>query len=232
MSDGRADGRVSGSRRFDGVVFDMDGTLIDTEPLHRESWVRPLAAVGLTIPTGDYDRHFAGKPGMRIIEDYVGLTGEAARCLYDAVYAEFWVLAERAVQPVHGVVELLDYLQGWPKAVCTSAERKSAMRLLTMLDLLPRFDAVVTADDVRRGKPDPEPYLLAAERLGLPSGRCVAFEDSPLGLTSARTAGMFCIGIEGTAPDLEELAEFVVRDYADPRLIELFGFAAEEESRT
>jgi sugar-phosphatase len=206
------------SFRFAGAVFDLDGTLVQSEHIHRQSWVEPLAELGITVDEDAYLRDFAGKPGLAIIRDHIGLDGDAAIALYEKVSGNYWRLAVDQVEPTHGLLTFLDRIGHVPKAVCTSAERESALRMLDLLDLTPRFDAIVTASDVTCGKPDPEPFLLAAERIGIAPERCIAFEDSTNGLLAAGAAGMERIGI-GPAPENgDELAGLWIMDFADPAL--------------
>jgi HAD superfamily hydrolase (TIGR01509 family) len=205
--------------RFAGFVFDLDGTLVQSEHLHRLSWNAPLGALGITIDDDRYAREFAGMPGTQIAQEHLGLTDPAViQQLYEDVTEAYWMLAEGNVEPTPGLVRFLDELGDVPKAVCTSAQYDSAHRMLGMLHLTERFGAVITATDVTRGKPDPEPFLLAAERLGVRANVCLAFEDSANGLRSARSAGMQCVGIGIGAKQFPDLADYWIEDFTDAGL--------------
>jgi HAD superfamily hydrolase (TIGR01509 family) len=204
--------------RFAGAIFDLDGTLVQSEHIHRQSWVEPLAELGIAVDEDVYLRDFAGKPGLAIIRDHIGLEGDAAVALYEKVSGNYWRLAVEEVEPTPGLLAFLDRIAGVPKAVCTSAERESALRMLDLLDLTPRFDAIVTATDVSRGKPDPEPFLLAAERIGIAPNQCIAFEDSTNGLLAAGAAGMERIGVGPAPQNGDELAGLWITDFTDPAL--------------
>jgi HAD superfamily hydrolase (TIGR01509 family) len=209
--------------RFSGAIFDLDGTLVQSEHLHRQSWVQPLADLGIAVDEDAYLRDFAGKPGLAIIRDHIGLEGDAAVALYEKVTDAYWRLAVEEVAPTPGLLAFLDQIPDVPKAVCTSAERESALRMLDLLDLTARFDAVVTASDVRRGKPDPEPFLLAATRIGVAPDQCVAFEDSTNGLLAARAAGMYRFGVGPKPEHGDDLADAWIADFTDAALGELFS---------
>jgi HAD superfamily hydrolase (TIGR01509 family) len=209
--------------RFAGAIFDMDGTLVQSEHLHRESWIEPLAEIGIAVDEDAYLRDFAGKPGMKIISDHIGLNGEAAIALYDRVTSNYWQIAVSQVEPTAGLLAFLDRISPLPKAVCTSAQRESARRMLDLLDLTSRFDAIITATDVTRGKPDPEPFQLAASRLNLAADSCIAFEDSANGLVSARAAGMYCVGVGAGATVYADLANVWISDFTDPELPRIMG---------
>jgi HAD superfamily hydrolase (TIGR01509 family) len=211
------------SLRFAGAIFDMDGTLVQSEHLHRESWKEPLAEIGIAVDEDAYLRDFAGKPGMKIISDHIGLNGEAAIALYDRVTSNYWQIAVSQVEPTAGLLAFLDRISPLPKAVCTSAQRESARRMLDLLDLTSRFDAIITATDVTRGKPDPEPFQLAASRLNLAADSCIAFEDSANGLVSARAAGMYCVGVGAGATVYADLANVWISDFTDPELPRIMG---------
>lgn len=203
--------------RFAAAIFDLDGTLVQSEHLHRQSWIEPLAELGIAVDEDAYLRDFAGKPGMLIIRDHVGLEGDAALDLYERVTEGYWQLAVEA-EPTAGLLTFLDQLVKLPKAVCTSAQRESAHRMLDLLGLTYRFDVIVTATDVKRGKPDPEPFHLAAEQLAVHPAACIAFEDSANGLRAARAAGMTVVGIGPGATTFGDLAERWIEDFTDPAL--------------
>ena len=203
---------------YRAAVFDLDGTLVQSEHLHRESWIEPLARRGMTVDDVTYFRDFAGKPGMQIIRDHVGLIDAEAESLYHDVNSRYWAIAVDAVQPTAGLVPFLESIRELPKAVCTSAQRESALRMLDLLGLTKFFDAVVTATDVDRGKPDPEPFLLAAIRLAVKPDTCVAFEDSANGLISARSAGMATVGIGPGRGLYADLADDWIADFTDSTL--------------
>ena len=209
--------------RFAGAIFDMDGTLVQSEHLHRESWIEPLAEIGIAVDEDAYLRDFAGKPGMKIISDHIGLNGEAAIALYERVTSNYWQIAVNQVEPTPGLLAFLDRISPLPKAVCTSAERESAHRMLDLLELTCRFDAIITATDITRGKPDPEPFQLAASRLNVTPDSCIAFEDSANGLVSARAAGMYCVGVGAGATVYADLANVWIPDFTDQELPRIMG---------
>lgn len=189
------------------VVFDMDGVLIDSGAHHRDAWRATLADLGVA-PAPDFWRLTIGRPSEEAVELLLGRRvpdGEAfrlARLKHDH-YARF---VRRGLVPIAGAVQFLAALAhaDVPRAVGTSASRYDTERLLSKLGLRRHFEVIVTADDVRRGKPDPEVYLQAAEALAVPPDACVVFEDSVVGVHAARAAGMRAIGLT-TAHSAAEL---------------------------
>ncbi len=189
------------SSRFDAVVFDLDGTLIDTESLCNAAGVEACANLGFPVSL-EFFESLAGiddRTRATLIEERVGATVELQAFLTE------WdrLCTERFAQgiPVKaGAVELLERLgaAGIPLALATSSRQGPAEEKLAGADLRRHFRTVVTFDDVAAPKPAPDPYLLAAERLGVSPARCVAFEDSETGARSARAAGLTVVQI----PDL------------------------------
>lgn len=190
-------------------IFDMDGVLVDSGAHHREAWRALLDELG-AAPSGPDDwRITIGRPAEEAIPLLLGTivpAGDARRLAQRKrdLYAR---LARRGTLAVRGVGEFVRALAaaGVPRAVGTSAMRRDADALLGELGLRGYFDVVVTADDVTRGKPDPEVYREAARRLGVPAAACLVLEDSVVGILSARSAGMRAVGVT-TAHTAAELA--------------------------
>jgi beta-phosphoglucomutase len=186
---------MSGPR---AVIFDMDGVLVDSGAHHREAWTRLLTELGVTPPAGFW-RRTIGRPSVEAVPLLLGksVAPAEARRLANRKHAHYERLAATGMPAVQGAVAFVDTLRarGVPLAVATSARRSDAVELLGPLGLLDRFEAIVTAEDVTRGKPDPEVYLLAAARLGAPADACLVFEDAVVGVQAARRAGMRVVGV-------------------------------------
>lgn len=165
-------------------------------------------------------RVLAARPGRETCRERFGVTADEAERISERVTRAYWELAAGRLVPLPGLVPFLDRLDRHRIAIATSARRQSAWRMLRELALLDRFPVVVTADDVRFGKPHPEPFLTAAARLGVPPEACLAVEDSLAGVQAARAAGMACVGITTTRPDLPG-ADLVIASYEDARLLTL-----------
>jgi beta-phosphoglucomutase len=188
------------------VVFDMDGVLIDSGAHHRDAWRLLLADLGLT-PAPDFWRLTIGRPAEEAVALLLGRpvdAGEAVR-LARRKREHYTRLAARGMQPIPGVAAFVAALarQGVPRAVATSASRRDVDALLAEIGVRRHFEVIVTADDVRLGKPDPEVYVRAAAGLGLPPGGCLVFEDSVVGIHAARGAGMRVIGVTTAHSDHE-----------------------------
>jgi HAD superfamily hydrolase (TIGR01509 family) len=205
------------SIRFEALIFDLDGTLVDTERFHRRSWEIVTARMGLSMPTDDYETVISGRAGREVCQELFGMSAEAAEEAVRTIAAEYWRLVHGNVSPLPGLREFLAKHAGVPRAVATSAIRPSAERMLAELELTDEFPVVVTISDIARGKPDPEIYLTAAAWLGVSPGRCLVFEDAPAGLQAASAAGMTAIGLTTTHADLP-IAVFSIADYRDSRL--------------
>lgn len=181
---------------FAALIFDCDGTLVDSMPLHYQAWVQTLTPHGVPFPESQFYA-LAGVPTQRITE----LLAEEhhkrwdSRALSHEKEAAFRALAG-AVQPIAPVVAVAERYRGRkPMAVATGSLRALARHELEAIGILAWFDAFVAAEDVTRPKPAPDAYLEAARRLGVEPAQCVAFEDSVLGLEAIRAAGMTAVDI-------------------------------------
>jgi HAD superfamily hydrolase (TIGR01509 family) len=213
------------TRRFKGaLLFDIDGTLTDTDPLHIKAFNIMLAQFGQSISSEEYFRRVMGFTNAEIMRDFFPQKPVAEhRALADFKEATFRDLARTELHPTPGLLALLDWAEDLaiPMAAVTNAPVLNAELMLAGLNVKHRFKTVVIGDDLPRGKPDPMPYLVAGERLGVDCRHCVAFEDSRSGMRSASGAGTYAIGLMSSLPE-DELtkvgARFCVKDFNDARL--------------
>ncbi|BBK38694.1 hydrolase [Allostella sp. ATCC 35155] len=200
------------------VVFDMDGLLFDTETLYREAALAAAAAWGHELPDLLF-LSLVGRPWMAnraALLDHYG-AGFAVDAFQAEWVRQFEAIVEARLALKPGVGRLLDLLDELrlPRAIATSSHHADVRRNLAAHGIAGRFDAVVAHGDYARGKPAPDPFLLAAERLGVPPQRCLALEDSHNGVRSAAAAGMAVVMVpdllEATA-EMQGLCRFVAQD--------------------
>jgi HAD superfamily hydrolase (TIGR01509 family) len=192
--------------RPSAVIFDMDGLLFDTEALWQEALLSAAAEGGREIPDEVYNKSI----GVRRSQCgglFLAHFGEDF--LFDDFHANwrrhFWLIAENRLALKPGAPELLETLDrfGVPRAIATSSSRTTVERHLASHGLMDRFDQIVCRGDYENGKPAPDPFLKAAERLGVEPRSCLALEDSHVGVRSASAAGMMTVMV----PDLLEPTE-------------------------
>jgi beta-phosphoglucomutase len=182
-----------------GVLWDLDGTLVDSAAHPWVAWRDTLAAEGRPVQPGDFASTF-GKRNDEILRQLFGPDLDAGwieRVSEAKEQAYRRLLRERGLEAAPGAFDWLARLRaaGWKQALASSAPRPNIDAVFEALSLGRFLDAVVSADEVGRGKPDPAIFLEAARRLGLPPGRCVVVEDAPAGLEAARRAGMASVGV-------------------------------------
>ena len=182
----------SGGARHDAILFDFDGVLVDSEPVHFACWREILRPFGIPLQWADYAAHCIGVSDRAMIDTLVRLAGRPED--FEVIYARYpekkALFRERmlADPPMPASTkQLLEELKGLPLAVVTSSGRAEVEPILAKLGVLPRLAAAIYGDQVKRLKPDPEPYLMAAARLGCKAPLVV--EDSEAGCASGRAAG-------------------------------------------
>jgi HAD superfamily hydrolase (TIGR01509 family) len=198
-------GRAAATR---AVIFDMDGVLADSGACHRKAWSALLDELQVPEPPEVW-RLTIGRPSHEAVSVLLGreLPEAEARALSrrkQSLYLDIAAAGVPAVPGAPGFVEELRRRQV-PRAVATSARQSDMRHVLGGLGLIESFDAIITAEHVRRGKPDPEVYLLAAQAMGMTAPQCLVFEDSLVGVQSASGAGMRVIGVATSHTEAELL---------------------------
>lgn len=196
-----------------GAVFDMDGLMFDTERIVYENWERKMLTLGYEYNLEIF-KNTVGKRKKEVELYYKGLYGEDFPYwdISDECRQRFVERVEREGVPVKkGLYELLDYLKnsGIKIALATSTSRKSAEMNLRSSGVEEYFDVLVCGEDVVKGKPHPEVFLTAAERLKVPSEQCAAFEDSLNGIRSAYAAGMTTLMVPDLLQPTEEILPMI-----------------------
>ena len=201
-----------------GVLWDLDGTLIDSGEQHYVAWRETLAARGRDHSREEFARFF-GRRNDVILAEMFGNTlsaGEADGIADEKEKRYRRIVRADGLEPLPGVMEWLRRLKsdGYRQALATMAPRANVTVVVAVLRLESLLDATAAAEDVERGKPDPGIFLEAARRIDVPAARCVVVEDAPAGLEGARRAGTRTVGVvSGHHPKLE--ADVVVGSLAD-----------------
>lgn len=196
-----------------GVVFDFDGIIVDSEPLHYRAFQKVLEPLGAGFTWQAYVDHYMGFDDRDAFREAfkvnrLPLDSAALAGLIAAKAALFHEVAAEGVVPYPGVVELVRSLAGRvPLAICSGALRSDIEPVLRMLSLTDAFDCLVTAEDVAASKPDPASYRLAVQRLqqrfpaaAIAADRVIAIEDTPAGIESARGAGLKVLAVTNSYP--------------------------------
>jgi beta-phosphoglucomutase family hydrolase len=201
-------------------IFDMDGTLVDNMQFHTDAWVKFFNELGIEVEADDFLRKTAGKTSLEIFRGIFGETVAEEQLIEygnrkDAIYRENFL---PNLKPVEGLIAFLDESKrlGIKMAVATAAPVSNMEFILDGLDLRKYFDAITTAADVKNGKPDPEVFLVSAEKLGVTPRNSIVFEDAIGGFEAAHNAGMKSIGI-ATVNSIEDILKLdsVVEAYND-----------------
>lgn len=208
------------------LIFDMDGVLCDTMPYHLDAWLQYSATIPeLAVASRDRLEQMGGKRNEDLLPELLGRPVAAVDIQRwgsekEAVYRS---LIKNEIQWMSGLIPFLQQAQtiGLKLGLGTSACRENVDLLMNQDQLGDFFAAQVIETDVERGKPDPQCYLLVAERLGVSPDQCLVFEDAIAGTQAARNAGMRCWGVLTTHSEAELKqagAEYCIQDFTDPAL--------------
>lgn len=186
-----------------GVIFDVDGVLLDSYQMHFECWMSLAEEDGIVITESEF-RSLFGRRGREIARQVWGpeFPEQQVVSIHRRKQALYRESLQRNLPVMDGAVQLIDGLveAGLVLAVGSSAPPANVEMTLERLDRRQAFSAIVTGSDVTRGKPDPRVFLLAAQRMGLEPSHCAVIEDAPVGIAAAVTGGMTAIALLGTAP--------------------------------
>jgi HAD superfamily hydrolase (TIGR01509 family) len=205
------------------LIFDVDGTLSDTDPVHLKAFEAYLAPHGISVDEAFYRTRISGRTNAAIFADIfpgrdpaeLDRFGDEKEALYRSMAPD--------LPPLDGLAPLLDWAEarGLKLGVVTNGPRLNLEHALEALGIRERIGVHLAREDVARGKPDPLPYLTALDRLGVTAAEAVVFEDSPAGVRAAKAAGIFTFGLLTSQPEAELLkagADATIRDFSDPAL--------------
>lgn len=176
---------------FSAYIFDCDGTLGDTMPLHYQAWCAALKEHHVEFPEAFF-YELGGMPTERIVEILNERHGHNMPVKETAHYKEeLYLKGVEQIRPIEPVVAIVNEVHGkLPIAVASGGHRRIVTRTLTCLGILDKFDAVICSEDYLHGKPNPDPFLTAAARMGVIPEKCLVFEDTNTGIEAAKAAGM------------------------------------------
>ena len=210
------------------LLFDLDGTLVDSDAQHLSAFQRVFAPFGVAVDQDAYNAHIHGASNELIGRMFLPhLSPERQRATLEEKEVVFRAgLGD--IEPIPGSAALLDLADrlGLARAVVTNAPRANAVAVLAALGLADRLPIVVFGSELERAKPDPLPYKRALELTGAAAARSVAFEDSATGVRSAAAAGLAVVGLMSSLDEAALMAAgalFAAADFTDPRIVALIG---------
>jgi HAD superfamily hydrolase (TIGR01509 family) len=208
---------------YRALLFDLDGTLAETDSVHLPTWVDMLEPYGVEVDEDFYKEKISGRNTSEIVRALLpDLTEEENRSIGDAKEASFRERADK-LEPLPGLVDFVERGRelGMKVALVTNAPEENVEAILLALDLRDFFDAVVLADEMEAVKPHPAPYKAALRKTGVAAEEALAFEDSVSGISSSVAAGIPTVGIT-SSQDPETLREAgaftTAKDFTDPQL--------------
>lgn len=207
------------------LLFDLDGTLLESDPLHTQAFVELFAEHEREIDASFYNERILGRLNAEIFGEFFPDADGPA--MAEAKEAAFRVLLGTSAPPMPGLLDLMKRARaaGLPMAVVTNAPRMNAEFMLSAIGCADAFDTLVISDECGAGKPNPAPYLEGLRRLGARAEDALAFEDSPSGIRAAVAAGITTLGIRSTLDDAALRAAgatLSIADFTDPALDPLF----------
>jgi len=231
-----AGARIRENRVLTGMIFDLDGVIADTHPIHRQAWKQLLAERGQRVSEEDLDFILEGSKREEILRHFLGSVPAVEMLHYGQRKDELFHQSVAGLRPIPGVVDLLRELDsaGIPMAVATSGSSGRANEVIRQLGLAGSFSAIVAGDDIANGKPDPAIFYLAANCLQVAPQQLLVAEDSRGGVRAAKSAGMKCLGIATGRLAFRlyrEGADRVVPDFTGVSLLDLQGLFEGFEGR-
>ncbi|OGF27712.1 hypothetical protein A2303_00600 [Candidatus Falkowbacteria bacterium RIFOXYB2_FULL_47_14] len=199
------------------IIFDLDGTLSDTNKIQSAVEAEILNRYGVKISAAEIGRRFSGVKTSEFFREL--LRGQDLDI--DGIIEEKWrrviSLAKREAGPIPGALELVEYFKEaeFGLALASSSRKEYVMAVLNKLGLKDKFKTITSGDEVEKGKPDPAIFLLAAKKMGVRPEECLVFEDAMSGMTAAKRAGMKCVGLIARDDEREYPADVLVHDWAD-----------------
>jgi beta-phosphoglucomutase len=206
--------------RFKAIIFDMDGVLIDSYEMHKKAWNTISKEIGFQLNDKEFKKIFGltSYEGVRAVKDLKNMNEDELNNFVDRVDRKFRELFRNEVQIINGSIDFVKLLKQkrYPIAIATSAPRENVKSFLGEVRIWNLFNVVVSGDDVHKGKPDPEIYLRTASLLNTDPKECLVFEDSLMGIESAKKAGMTCVAISSTHEKSElKNADFVIDEFTN-----------------
>jgi beta-phosphoglucomutase family hydrolase len=203
-----------------GVIFDLDGTLLDNNSYHRIAWEKYLENIGKKISPEEFNKHMNGRTNNDAVKYIFGegtSDEEVTKCTLEKekVYREIY---QPFIKPVEGLPDFLEILKtkNIPMAIATSGIQPNIDFMFDNVPIRKYFKVVVNSSHIKNGKPDPEIYLKAASLLGILPKNCLVFEDAAVGVQSAKAAGMKVVALT-TTQSVEQLAgaDMIIENYKD-----------------
>lgn len=187
-----------------GAIFDFDGVIINSAAQHEESWERLAAEIGKPLPPDHFERSF-GMKNAHIIPNLLDWSHDPAEIERLSLRKEELyriVVEEKGLEPIPGVVNFLEFLQrsGVPCVIGSSTQKLNITSAFQRLGIGHFFADMATSEDVTKGKPDPQVFLVAASKIQMPPQRCVVFEDAVVGVQAGKAAGMRVVAVTTTNP--------------------------------
>ena len=209
------------------LLFDLDGTMLHSDPIHEAVFTELWTARGLPVPDGFYMEQVHGRLNVDVFADYLPDEPDP-QGLSEWKEAQFRDRLPKPYPATPGLESFLDHAQaqGWQLAVVTNAMRLNAEAMLGAIGLRDRFEVIVIGEECAHGKPHPLPYLTAMDLLGESPETCIAFEDSPSGMRAAAASGAYSIGVRSALSDTKLRAvgaKMTIDDFTDPALPDILA---------